>query len=305
MGFTYPVRAPEGVLSTEQIHQLLSNPDLIAKRVLQLVDQKFIADYLLPGRYEAKNGAAFYKNGQPLFADDVPREVAPGGEYPNSTLSDGDPMSARTVKWGIGSEVTDEQVTNEGIAAVNVGLQRLANSVVKQVDSVAMSVIASKLTSTFAGSAWTTPGAILESLLAAANDRSELGTGINLNTVVLAPAHFAKVQGLLLDKNALPRENGNTVLNGTAPIEVFGFTWVTTPYFKGKNPLLVDRDLLGGVADQKIKSPEFTAAGHYGVEASTIRDADRDTYKLRARRVCVPIVTDSSAGVAITGTGLN
>lgn len=300
---TYPTIVRDDTLSAERIHLLLSNPTLLARRVADLTRQKFIADYLLTGRYQAQGGGVFYDTGEEIFAADAPEAIAPAAEYPHTVLTSGEIASARTVKWGLATDVTDEKIARLGIDVVNKALARLANTVVRHVDSVAMGVIASKVTTTTASPAWTTPGALITALETVRAERAELGTGLDLSTVVLPSAAYAKVLGMLVDANALPRENGNPVAAGL-PLTAFGFEWVTSPHVPGKDPYLVDRTALGGMADEDLLSPEFTTATSANVQASSTRHATRDAYELRARRVTVPVVLEAAAGVRVTGTGL-
>ncbi|MDJ1372783.1 hypothetical protein C7K25_15715 [Gulosibacter molinativorax] len=121
---------------------------------------------------------------------------------------------------------------------------------------------------------------------------------------MLPSAKWAKLVGMLVDDGALPREQGNIALSGTAPVSAFGMTWLTSPHITGTDPWLFDTAQLGGMADEKLLSEEFAAAGQTGVEASTTRISDNDSYLVRGRRVTVPIVTEPQAGVKLTGTGL-
>lgn len=303
--YTYPVSFPEGTLTTEQLQLLLSNPTLIARRVADLSKMKFIADFLLQGRYNAVGGGVFYETGEAVFAADDPEAIAPLGEYPLVTLESGEVVSAKTVKWGLDTLVSDEKIARQGLAYVQRGLTRLSNTVVRSVDAVAMAVIASRVSSTFASpSTWTTAGKVIEALTSISTTRAEDGTGIDLSTVVLKSTQYAKVIGMLVDDKALPREQGNIAVTGNIPVDALGFTWATTPHFTGSNPLLIDREQLGGMADEKLGGPGYVRSGEFGVEAKSIRDDDNDAYRLRARRVTVPVVVDPMAGVQITGTGL-
>lgn len=302
--YTYPVKHPEGTLTTAQVHLLLSNSGVVAKRIASLVDQKFIADFLLSGRFSAQGGGIFYETGEEIFAADSPEAVAPGAEYPKTVLTQGEIAAAKTVKWGIESDITDEKIAREGITVVNRALGRLGNTVVKHVDSVAMAVIAAKVTDTAAATAaWATPGVVLETLEAQAAARSELGTGIDLDTVLLKPAKYAKLLGIFIDKGALPREAGNAAITGNLPVELYGWTFVTSPHYSSDNPLLLDREQLGGMADEDLGSPDYVHTGTFGVETKSDRHRD-DKYEVRARRVTVPVVTEPKAGIAITGTNL-
>ncbi len=305
MSYTYPVKHPEGTLTTAELHLLLSNPTVIAKRLHDLTQMKFIADFLLSGRYSAAGGGIFYETGEEAFASDDPESVGPLGEYPKVVLESGEVVSARTVKWGLDSVISDEKIARQGIAYVNKGLARLGNTVVRHVDSVAMAVIVSRVTSTFASpSTWTTAGKAVEAILSIQQTRAQLGLGIELDTVVLSPADYAKVIGMLIDDKALPRESGATAVQGNIPVDALGLTWATTPHYTGANPLLVDREQLGGMADEQLGGPGYVGTGNVGIESKSIRNDDDDSYTLRARRVTVPVVTEPLAGVQLTGTGL-
>jgi hypothetical protein len=273
--------------------------------VADLSKMKFIADFLLQGRYNAAGGGVFYETGEPVFADDDPEAIAPLGEYPMVVLESGEVVSAKTVKWGLDTLISDEKIARQGLSFIQRGMTRLSNTVVRHVDAVAMAVIASRVTSTFASpSTWTTAGKAIEALTSISTSRGEEGTGIDLSTVVLKSTQYAKIIGMLVDDKALPREQGNIAISGNIPVDALGFTWATTPHFTGTNPMLVDREQLGGMADEKLGGPGYVSAGEFGVEAKSIRDDDAEGYKLRARRVTVPVVVDPMAGVSITGTGL-
>ena len=302
--YTYPVARPTGTLTAAQIHLLLSNPTLIAQRAATLAHQKFIADFLLTGRFSAVGGGIFYETGEELFAADSPEAIAPGSAYPKTVLTSGEIAAAKTDKRGIGTDITDEKISREGISYVNKGLVRLANTVIQDVDTRAMAVIASKVTSTAAASAaWTTPGAVLETLVTQQGLRGD-GTGIDLSVVALKPPKFAKLVGILVDADAFPREQANIVLSGNLPFNALGFTWVTSPNYLSDNPMFVDTEQLGGMADEDLGSPEFVRSAESLVEVSSIRSQGLDKWELRARRVTVPVVTEPNAGVIITGTTL-
>lgn len=300
--YIYPASVEDRNLTTEEIHILLSNPRVIARRIADITKQRYVADYLLGQRFVAQGGGVFYETGAEVDVKSEPEAVAPGAEYPNTTVSGGDIASASTVNWGQGIEVTDKQIAQEGMGYVNKRLRILSNSNVRKVDAVAMSVIASKVTSTSASSAWSTPGAVVDILTNLSLARAELGTGLDLSTIVLNGGQYAKLMGRFLDAGAFPREAGNPLSSGL-PIEVYGFTFLTTPHYKSTDPLFVDPQALGGMADEKNISPDFTQAAN-GTEVKTYRPEGRDVYRLLSRRMTVPVVLEPLAGVRITGTGL-
>lgn len=309
MGYTYPVRHRTGALSADELQLLLKSKTLIARRLAELSGEKFLADFLLSGRYDATGGGVFYETGtESLYTDDEPEAIEPGGEYSLTSLDEGVAAAAATVKWGQGVLLTDEKISRQGMQYVNRGLARVANTIVRKVDSVAMSVIAAKVTSTVAapGGTWATAGAMMRHILKAQNDRADLNLGLELDVVGLSGAQFAEVVAMLVDDKALPREQANIVLSGSLPVNALGVTWVTSPHITGNDPWLFDVDNLGGMADEKLVSPEFASAGNTGVEASSIRkdNGEKDGYLLRGRRVTVPVVAEPLAGLRLTGSGL-
>lgn len=309
--YTYPVVRPSGALTTEQTHALLNNPRVIARRVAELADQRFISDYLLAGRYTATSGGVFYETGEQIFPADSVESVAPNSEYPQTVLTAGELAAAKTDKRGLSTIITDERISRGGADSVRKGLDKLVNGVVRDVDSIGMAVIASKVTDTFAASAsWSTGekddrvAAVIGSLAAAKANREDLALGLDLDTIALSGAQWAKVMGLFASAGVLPREgNGNPLVNGNFPQNLLGYTWVTSPHIIGSDPLLVDREQLGGMADEDLGSPDWTRSANSLVEAYSKRTTT-DSYDVRARRVTVPVVIEPRAGLRITGTGL-
>lgn len=303
--YTYPDARPSGTLTAEQTHALLNNPRLIARRVATLAEQRFISDYLLAGRYVATGGGVFYETGEQIFPADSVESVAPNAEYPQTVLTAGEIAAAKTDKRGLGTIITDERISRNGGDPVRRGLTKLVNGVIRDVDSIGMAVIASKVTDTFASAAnWSTVAGIVTALAAAKANREDLALGLDLDTIALSGAQWAKVMGLFASAGVLPREgNGNPLVNGNFPQNLLGYTWVTSPFIVGSDPLLVDRDQLGGMADEDLQSPDWTRSGESLVEAYSKR-TNTDSYDVRARRVTVPVVIEPKAGLKITGTAL-
>lgn len=303
--YTYPVARPEGTLSPAQIHLLLNNPNVIAKRLQKLTDQRFISDYLLSGRLEARGGGIFYETGEEIFAADEAERIAPGGEYPLTVMSRGELVAAKTEKWGLDTEIFDEAISRLGINVVDRALARLANTVIKDVDAVAMAVVASKITdTTTATGAWSDVANIVQTLLTAQAEFEALAMGLAPDTIALSGLQYAKVVGTFINGGVLPREQANVFLTGEAPLNLLGYTWVTSPHIPTTDPLFIDRSELGGMADENLRSPGYVRAGGVGVETKIDRLDAIDGYRPRARRVTVPIVLEPKAGTRITGTGL-
>ncbi len=303
--YTYPA-PPASVgtdLTTEQIHHLMKTPTVLRRRLTDLLRNRFIADYLLAGRFQAVGGAILYETGEEIFPADAPEAIAPGGEYPRTVLTSGELAAAKTVKWGQDTPVTDEAIARLLIQPVNRGLRKVANGVIRHVDSVALGVVASKITQTYNAGAWTEAGAIVDGVLGAKAKAEEDNEDdqFDYDTVVLKPTQFAKVAGALIKSDLVPRESQNVILTGVIP-SYLGLTWTTSKSVPFDDPLLVDRDELGGMAEENLGSPGYASLD--GVEVKSIREDKTDEYLLRGRRVTVPVVTEPRAGIRLTGTGV-
>lgn len=302
---TYPAPGVADLkdLTEAQLHQLLRSDQVIARRIRTLADQRFIADALLTGRYKVEGGAVLYETGEPVFAEGEPLIVAPGGDYPTIQAYEGDLAAAMVEKYGSDVLITDESIKRRGRSPVDSAIRQSVNTTVRKIDRAALSVITSKVTASQAATAaWTSAKPIVETIelaKAAVRDQHE---GFELDAIVLPSAMYAKVMATLFDANYLPKESSNAVVSGVWP-QAFGLTWMTTPYLPSSaTPFLLDREELGGMADEQLGGG-YAAAGN-GVETKSIREDDRDRYRLRVRRVTVPIVREPKAAVTITGVSL-
>jgi hypothetical protein len=319
-GTTYPVaplRVTQDGTATE-VHRFLATPTLIARRVAELVRERFIADYLLTGRYVAQGGAIMFENGdEVIYANDDPEAVAPGAEYTLTNFGEGTIAVARTQKYGLDAFVTDEAITRMLFNPAERAFTKLSNSTVRQVDRSALATIASRVTSAEAASGPWVPqsdGEIAQSLAAkrivrdvlrikAKKEEDNVGFEYDYDTAVLKPTQHALVVAEFINSGLLPREN--TALISTGVVEgILGLNWATSTHVPFSDPFFVDRDQLGGMAREIIQSPGYATSGDYGVEAKSIRDEERDRYRLRTRRTTVPVVLDGKAGYRITGTEL-
>lgn len=310
MSFTYP--APPATVSggtIQEIHQFLRTPTLLSRRLRTLLEQRYIADALLTGRFEAVGGGLFYETGEPIVTNDSPEAVAPGANYPKTTASGGELASAKTTKWGQDIPVFDEAIARLRMNPVERAFTKLVNQSVRFVDSAALSVIASKIlqeydvTGAGAPGAWTDGNNIIEGTMIAKAKVTGLDEGFEPNAIVLKDEQWAKAVSRLNEAGLLPRENGNPILTGVWP-QALGLTWMSSNHTPTADPLLVDTTQLGGMADENLGGPGYTRAGGVGVETKAIREEKTDGYLLRARRVTVPVVLEPKAGIIIKNTGL-
>lgn len=306
MAYTYPAPAPTLSGDQESISRFLNSPTLIARRLRTLAEQRYIADALLTGRFTVSGGAVLYETGETIFTQDNPRAVAPGGEYPLTSAATGQASMAKTVKWGQDTIITDESIARQRMQPVNKAFTKLVNQNVKYVDSVALSAISSAVTATQAAAAtWATASAqqILTDVATAKAAILALNQGYDPDTVVLDDATWAQAFAKFTSGGFLPRETdgSNPLITGSFPV-IDGMRFLSSPNLPTAGTVLVvDSQMLGGMADEDLGGPGYASAGGVGVQAKTIRDDEDDAYRLRMRRVTVPIVVEPAAGRKITG----
>jgi hypothetical protein len=68
MPYTYPPAAPSISGDNVTISRFLNNPTLVARRLRTLLEQRYIADTLLSGRFNVEGGAVTYETGESIFS---------------------------------------------------------------------------------------------------------------------------------------------------------------------------------------------------------------------------------------------
>jgi hypothetical protein len=260
---------------------------------------------LLSGRFQVSGGAVTYETGEAIGTGDNPRAVQPGMEYPLANPATGTASIAKTVKWGQDALVTDESIKRRQMDPVNRALLKLANQNVTYVDSVALSAIASAVTATAAAPAnasTMTAQQWITTVMLAKQNIVALNQGYDPDTVVLDDISWGYAMGAFIGAGLTPREAANTpLLTGDFPT-ILGMRWLATPNIPTANVAVVlDSGQLGGMADEDLGGPGYVKTGGQGVEVKSIRDDDNDQYRVRARRVTVPVVVEPAAGRKITG----
>lgn len=306
MPYTYPPVAPTLTGDTLSISRFLSSPTLVARRLRTILENRFIADYLLSQRFTVSGGAVLYETGESIFTNDSPEAVAPGSEYPVTTASTAAASLAITQKWGQEGHITDEQIARSPLPAVERVLTKLGNQNVKFIDSLALSAVSSAVSqSTAAAAAWNTAtaGQILKDVALAKANILALNQGYDPDTVVLSDLAWANAYAAFVTAGLLPREADNPLISGSFPV-IDGLTWLPTPNLPtAGNVLIADHTLLGGMADENL-SGGYAETGPVGVQTKTVREEKTDQWTLRVRRVTVPVVQEPASAWKITGVGV-
>lgn len=283
----------------------IKSPTLMARRLSEILNaQEFIGLSLLTGRYSMEGGVIAVPKNEVIRADRSAETVAPGAEYKLTPLSKEQYDLYMASKRGLATEVTDEEVGRSKMRPIEDAAQFLKNELLFDANSLALAAITSKVTATIAASAvWNTgtPGkVIIKDVLRAQAQAKMLKLGFNIDTVVLPADDYAVVMPEIFD--FLQRGSG------TMP-DLLNVAWLSTSDANFTNPLLLDRQRLGGIGREDIPSPEYRQVPdlngiNIGIELATLREPRADKTRLQARFPHVPVIVNPSAGLFITGTGL-
>jgi hypothetical protein len=302
---TYPASPPTLSGDLETISRFLQSPQQILRRLRSFSDLRFVADQVLTQRFRSQGGAVLYEQSEPFVSDRAVEAVSAGSTYPYANLPTGTAAIGAIQKWGQKTLLTDEEIARNFYAgaAVDRSLRKVMNSVIKQVDGIAMSAVFSAVTATQAvAAAWNGGSAkfLLDVLLAKAKI-----VGLNLgyvpDTLLLNDAQYAYLMSDTIITNALRRETtDNPVYSGA--IEVIAkLNIVVSPAVVAGGAWVLDSKQLGGMADEVDGAPGY-AISDLAVQVKSIRKDDQDAWDLQGRRKTVPVVQEPGAGCQITGT---
>lgn len=292
MPVSYPAPAPsvttDGVLT---ISRFLNSPALILRRLRALAENRFIGDVLLSGRVTTSGGAVQFEQNEPIFTDRIPEAVEPGGDYPLTTLGNGPSLISSVRKWGVDTLVTDEAIKRLLMNPVDRALTKLVNGVVKQVDTVALAAINAAVTQTMAvATAWSTSTRILRDLLTAKATILALNQGYSPDLAVVDDLTYAILMSDSTISAGLRREDPtNPIYTGQFPV-IGGLKILPTPNLPtAGRAYVLDSTMLGAMADEEPLS------------SKSIRDDKYEQWRLRAKRIVVPIVQEPASALMLSG----
>jgi hypothetical protein len=296
------------------ISRFLNSPALVQRRLRTIAEARFLSDAILTGRYETSGGALLYEQTESIYTSKAPEAVNAGAEYPRSPAAPGPAALAAVTKWGQDVPVTDEHIHRYGRRAVDVAMLKITNYLVKMVDLTAMTLIGAavpagnQITQT---ASWGTPASsnILLDLMTAKAKVESYDQGYSCDTIVTTDLGVARI---VADRNiiaGLSREagggNGTITAQGTIQ-QIAGMRLLATNNIPGLSSFyafVLDSTMLGGLAYERLESPEYSGDPANGVESWTRRDpAANDQWLIRGRRPVVPVIQEPNAIAAISGT---
>jgi hypothetical protein len=316
----YPPAPPTLQGDVLTISRFLNAPALVQRRLRTIAEARFIADAILVGRYETSGGALLYEQTESIFTNRPPEAVSAGAEYPRSPATPGPAALAGVTKWGQDVPVTDEHIHRYGRRAVDVALLKITNYLVRQVDTIALALISAAVQPRNRipiVNDWDSvdpanlPNILLDLVTAKAMIEST-DQGYNADTIVTTDMGKARIIADAKIIAGLARESGGGI--GTATVTATGdidtvagmriFATNNIPQLTApvSTTFILDSTLLGGLAYERLESPEYSGDPANGVESWTRRDpAANDQWLIRGRRPVVPVIQEPFAVAALIG----
>jgi hypothetical protein len=288
------------------ISRFLQSPAQVGRRLRDFTDLRFVADQILTGRYKSQGGAVMFEQSEPFLTDRAVESVGPGAEYPYANLPTGTAALAAVVKWGQAVFLSDEEILRNAYAldpAVKA-LQKVVNSIIKQVDGVALAAVASAVTQTqAAAAAWSsvaTANPFLDVQLAKSTING-LNLGYRADTILMGDVKYAYFTANNIVTNQLRREDTTNPIYTGQIDKVAGLTIVVSPNLPTADVWVLDSTQLGGMADEQDSAPGYTVA-EMAIQTQSKRIEKRDGWDIWGRRKTVPVVQEPGAAIRITGS---
>jgi hypothetical protein len=138
---------------------LLQQPTRITQMIMDLTQQRFIADMIFSSGGGVTGGAVVYDQAtmNQLYTERDVEKVAPGGEFPLVTSAKLRPRVAEVEKYGGKVFITDEARDRNQQSVFANQIRQLANTMVRKINLIAVTVLVASVdeyTQTFGGHPW-------------------------------------------------------------------------------------------------------------------------------------------------------
>lgn len=259
---TYPNDSPD--LTVER---WLRDSTMTARALTDLTYKRFAADKLLlrGSPDQVASGSAVYSRSESIFPDRDVRELALRTQYPRTGWSE-ELKTAVVKKYGLEAPIAYESIRRNSRDQLAIALRKIANSMVRFVDGLAMSMLLNDTDTLGAGASadWSVDSTdIRKDILTARAAIINLDEGYDPQTLVLNPAQEFDIEtDTVLADIYSAFKNGSSVgatnlVPGTRLATFLGFSQVVvTPALAATNVLVMDASLAGTVADEAPSAGE-------------------------------------------------
>lgn len=249
------------------VNDLIKAPTVIPRRIINITQNRFIADKILRNGGSAPSGVVKYNESTPLFSNTPSEIVQEFGQIPVSTNDFGALFVVATQKRGLGVRISREMADRNDVDAVNVQINQVSNTMIRDWDGLFMAVSLAKCASSgntsAATAAWDSSSATTRKDIATAKwqiatavatNQSNNYLGFNADTLVLNLADILKMEGNDDTWKAWIGGNiadQNPMVTGDTPLRLFGLNVLPTFNIPEGTALVCESNTLGFIADER------------------------------------------------------
>lgn len=244
------------------VNRLWEDPLVVPELMRTFFRGQFVADQVLRRAGRATGGAVQYWVAGPVAPDLAgggAEALAPLSEIPVVNPVVGDPAAAVVVPRGLGLRVSRTMRDRDNIGAVMRGIEQIRNQIVEAVDGALFAAFDAAVTQTVAvATPW---GAATGTTIrkdwvegrAVIHDNRQAGYDYSADTLLISDATrddlllSAEFQAPFIGAVA----GQNPLIDGQLPTQVWGYRFVVTPNLPPNKAYLLQRNVVGGIADER------------------------------------------------------
>lgn len=276
----------------------LRTPTRVVRRLEDLTRARFIADQLFATGPEAVGGAVLFDQviASDLFMARDVQQIAPGQEIPILTDEAPTPRLAAVAKWGGAVFITDEQRDRNAYDVAARQTTKLANTVLRKVDAVAIATLEAAPINAATGTSWavggtTTDAQILQQLIAARGLIDNPDNGYQADIMLGNPAERDKLASRIELLKLLTGANAPVIADGVDRVvaRILGLDFFVSNRVPPGTIYIAQRRVIGGVSNE---TP---------LQTEVIPERRAQKTWIQSTRRLVPYVTDPKAATKLTG----
>lgn len=248
------------------VSTLIKQPAVVPARIIQMLDQQFLADAILRPGPPAPGGAVLYNESTPLYADRASSVIEEFGEIPAVSSSLGQPRTVRTVRRGMALKISQDMIDEENFDAVQTRMTQIRNTMRRDWDDAMLAAFlanpviqANKIISTVA---WNSTASTIRKDInkarkvvetAAADALGDQVFNFEPDTLIIGTTQ--KFDFLDSDEVSKPYVGNiadeNLLYTGKLPNAFIGVDVLVSKRMPANRALVLERKTVGGISDRR------------------------------------------------------
>lgn len=290
------------------VNTLTKRPALVRARMLNLLDQQFLADAILRTGPRADGGSVIYEESTPLFANEDAATVAEFGEIPAVVGERGIPHAVATTKKALGLVISREMRDRDDVGAVDQQMMQIRNTMRRTWENVFIAaVLANANIHTLAATAAWSSGTskirfdLAQAMYLVANSDTDSTDNSGDNKLEYEPDTLIisrKTEADFLSSDDVAKvflggniADENLQYKGKMPRQFFGLDVVRSWRLPANQAIVLQRKVVGGISDERPLE----------VSPLTLQPDNTETYRSNVVRRSAIFLDQPKALCLITG----